>query len=445
MPEKTSIPFSYLLAACLVSGLMMNAAFFVQTLSTQLIPLFSLAPMIFAILRDQQVFRQFSYAFVFFAAWLIPTCLWYFNIFSPWVAMLITFGNIMILVLVVCLPLLLGIIRPVAILLAITLFWTALVALRAHMPTTAEWVVPNLTSTQWLNPLIVQFARLGDFSLVVTAVVAINALWTWLFLQQKRALAGILAATLVISCFGFDYIMRSKLETPVIATVIGVQVPANKGTSHLSGVPASDSEIKDAIMRTARAVLQHRETSTGSDVPVFVIWPENNIPLAWEPRLSAFASELEIFLVYHVKRTNGNNAPFGTAVIVNPNGEIALENNKRYAAPGEKITESLEFDHLRLGDLTVLSDICYDLHFPDIATRLKGADILFAPVDDDRFGELFPYLHAADTVYRAAENHVSIATASTNGPTFFVRKDGFVAVKPMSLWSHSSYTIQVHQ
>ncbi len=80
-----------------------------------------------------------------------------------------------------------------------------------------------------------------------------------------------------------------------------------------------------------------------------------------------------------------------------------------------------------------------------IGKRLHEADILFAPVDDDRFGDLFAYLHAADIVYRAAENNITIATASTNSPTFLVRRDGYVVTRPLPLWSHETYINEVYQ
>jgi len=90
----------------------------------------------------------------------------------------------------------------------------------------------------------------------------------------------------------------------------------------------------------------------------------------------------------------------------------------------------------------VVTDICYDLHYPDIRERIDGDDLLLAPVDDDRFGSFFPYLHAADTVFRAVENDINIITASTNGPTFYVNRHGVVERMPLPVYSEDVLVIE---
>ena len=54
------------------------------------------------------------------------------------------------------------------------LIWTLVFAGRAHLPFSSWWWMPKLTDTQWLNPAIVQAARLGDFAMVTFVVLVLN-------------------------------------------------------------------------------------------------------------------------------------------------------------------------------------------------------------------------------------------------------------------------------
>jgi apolipoprotein N-acyltransferase len=63
--------------------------------------------------------------------------------------------------------------------------------------------------------------------------------------------------------------------------------------------------------------------------------------------------------------------------------------------------------------LTITNAICYDLHYFDLALKLKNTDILLASVNDADFGRFMPYLHAKDIILRAIENRVNIGVSST--------------------------------
>lgn len=137
-------------------------------------------------------------------------------------------------------------------------------------------------------------------------------------------------------------------------------------------------------------------------------------------------------------------APF-IVVLVGPDGNVLLENRKLHRAPGEQITERGVNATLQIGSQRVITAICYEMHFPDIGTRLRGSDLALATVNDTRFGSLLPNLHAADTVYRAAENGITIATAATNGPSFVVRRDGLVVAQPLPVWAPKSNVQRINR
>ncbi|MEZ5715545.1 MAG: nitrilase-related carbon-nitrogen hydrolase [Paracoccaceae bacterium] len=408
--------------------------------------MFALAPFLVALLREQRPSQHILLAALFAAAWRVPGAFWYFWIFPAWLAALMITGNIALLVLVICLPGLAGLRRPIPRLIAIAVLWTALIGLRANMPATAAWVVPNLTHLQWLNPLTIQAARLGDFSLVAAVLIAVNGLWAVLW-QTGRRMALLAGAILVlVACIGFDADLRRRTaDRGPVATVIGVQAPVRL-PSHLApaGAPeTTEDEIQDLMRRTIAAIADSRAGAANPALPLFVVWPENDIPGTMEAPAQALARDQAIYLTYHIRRPHRGALPFAAAVLVGPDGTVLLENNKRHPAPGERITGNETYDHAQVGALTVLTDICYDLHFPDIGDRLQGADLLLAPVDDDRFRMPFPMLHAAEATYRAVENNVAVATASTNGPSFMVQRNGLVSVLPLPLWALATYTVEV--
>ena len=82
------------------------------------------------------------------------------------------------------------------------------------------------------------------------------------------------------------------------------------------------------------------------------------------------------------------------------------------------------------------------MHYPDFKEKVKKSSLLFAPIDDDRFGKFMPYLHARDVIFRAVENRINILTASTNGPTFFVNKYGIIEKGPLKIYDENYLIIE---
>ena len=74
----------------------------------------------------------------------------------------------------------------------------------------------------------------------------------------------------------------------------------------------------------------------------------------------------------------------------------------------------------------VTAYVCYDMHYPDIVTRLRGADSAYATLDDATYGYLQKQFHAADISLHAAQAGVPVTVASTNGPTIAVDSRGVV-------------------
>jgi len=333
---------------------------------------------------------------------------------------------------------------PAAELAAVVVIWTVIFAGRAHLPFSSWWWMPKLTDTQWLNPLIVQAARLGDFTAVTFIVLALNAILAWLWLGGRRTSATALAVAVAVASLGFNALLQRTAENGShMATVIGLQAPF-LADPYVSG-DATSADIDQLIERSREELAALSAAGDSADVPVYVIWPENDVPDSEEERIRAFAAEAGIYLVYDIERDSLGPRPPDMAVLIGPDAAVLLENEKLHRAPGERITESEVYATSEIAGLRVITSICYEMHFHDIGTRLRGSDLALVPVNDTSFGSLLPYLHAADTVYRAAENGLTIATASTNGPSFVVRGDGLVQQHPLPVWAAQSYAQRIYR
>ena len=79
--------------------------------------------------------------------------------------------------------------------------------------------------------------------------------------------------------------------------------------------------------------------------------------------------------------------------------------------PGESPVFSTPHGRVGLG-------VCLDYHYTDVVRNLarNGARIIFMPTwDDYNHSRWFPGVHASDVPFRAVENRVAFATATTSG------------------------------
>lgn len=437
------LPTTYKMAVALGAGLAVTMGLFVPSLWAQLVALFAVAPFMVVLVGCRTFLTRAVVSWLFFAAWMIPGCYWYFLIFPLPMAVGLALANTALLWGVVEVARWLQLRSPGAELAAVVLIWTLVFAGRAHLPFSSWWWMPKLTDTQWLNPAIVQAARLGDFAMVTFVVLVLNAILAWLWLGGRGRIAAAVIVTVLAASLSFNTVLLRTAETGThVATVIGLQAPLLAGT-YASG-DATPADIDRLITRSREELATLRAQGDGG-VPTFVIWPENDVPDADEARIRAFAAEAGIYLVYDIERDSLGPRPPDIAVLAGPDGGVLLENRKLHRAPGEEITESEVYATVAIGGLKVLTSICYEMHFHDIGRRLTGSDLALVPVNNTSFGSLLPYFHAADTVYRAVENGITIATASTNGPSFVARRDGLVLQPPLPIWAAQSYTQRIYR
>ena len=189
--------------------------------------------------------------------------------------------------------------------------------------------------------------------------------------------------------------------------------------------PATDDDVSDLIAATSRA-LDARATGSGEPGEVVtVVWSENSTPASSEARVAAYAAERRVRLVYHTKRGQGEEA-HKYSVIIGPDGKRILTNSKAHIAPDEQGTGEMSRQQVKDSGRVVTSYVCYDMHYPDIVGRLRGADAAYASLDDATYGYLQKQLHTADIALHAAQAGVPVVVASTSGPTFAVDARGVV-------------------
>ncbi len=418
-----------------LSGALLNISFFIHNIYAQIFALFIIAPAFFAISRLKGI-KRYVGGLIFFGSWIIPTCYWYFLIF-PWWAALLRLTIFTLMANVFFIPL---IIRKRNIMLdfiIIIVSWVAIIAARIELPFTKDWWIPHIAYTQWLNPLIVQIAGFAGIYGIIFIVLLVNAVIAYLLIKKKYIPASVLAIVIIAACLSGNAFFQNTIEKgDKNIALLAVQSVPSKGY-YSENATIEDIENLKSLTSGALKDVKREENNI-----IIAIWPENMVKISEDENISRFVRENNIYLVYNRAVPNDDALPFNTAVLLNSSGEVVLTNYKKHIAPGEKITSSSKFSSILVHDIKVITDICYDLHYPDIRERIDGDDLLLAPVDDDRFGRFFPYLHAADTVFRAVENDINIVTASTNGPTFYVNRYGVVERMPLLVYSEDVLVIE---
>jgi len=410
----------------LISGLLLNIPFFIREIWGEFLAFFLIAPVFISLNKIPNNKKYFA-GLLFFGAWIIPTSLWYFNFMEWWEACLkLTYFSLMGLIFVA--PNILkkkNIILELGIIISV---WVLITFLRINLPFTENWWIPQLAYTQWQNFTILQLASFtGIFGIIFTILLS-NALLAYAWMKEKKYLVMVCIVSLVmIFSFGNYHIEKISNSHNQPFILIGIQSSPENGFY----ANANKNDVKTLQKLTQNALLEVEN----KEKKIFVLWPENMIQEDQTSELQNFAKENNIYLIFNrEEQTEGN--PFNTVVMVGANGKEVLKNYKTHVAPSEKIQIKKEVHNsIEIEAVKITSDICYDLHYSDISKRIQDNDLLFSPVDDDRFGSFMPYLHARDAIFRAIENRINIFTASTNGPTMFIDKYGVIKKGPLEMYN----------
>ncbi len=410
--EPAARPTRHLLVIAIGAGALLALTAYTPHWALQLPVILAAAAMLWLVCEVTPR-QSYGVGTAFALAWLVPTTAWYYAFMTPLVAFASSVGWALLLgnlFRVAGLHRRFGRVGAVA---AFVAAWLTLTGVRLHAPVVEDWWLPHLGYSAWHNTGLVWAARFGGEVLFEGLLLACGAgiVASWYRWRRRGALAAVAVATgLVVA---LNVVVWNLPATPV-QPVIALQAMTRGGVD----VPASDADVDDLMDRTLQAV--------GAESPMTVVWPENSIPEAALPRLAEFAKAQGITLAFHTTETDGDEV-LKKVVVVDSSGQVVLTNYKQHLAPDEEVgVPRSSSTQVQLNDQVVTAFVCYDMHYPDVVARMRGADVTYVPLNDAAYGYLQKRFHTADITLRAAQSGSTVVVASTNGPTAIVNSNGVV-------------------
>ena len=314
----------------------------------------------------------------------------------------------------------------------------AVEALRASGELGFPWFQPGYTQQGYLP--LVQLASLGSVTLVTLWVLILNAL-LWRAWATRRTIFAVAALALLAApwAWGSAVLARAPRRAgPEVALIQGNVAGEIKWSGKHQG------QILGTFLRLS-AEAAHRRPR-----PAIAIWPETATgsylakQLDQRLQVASFAAResLPVFAGYADYSFDSTGHPLyrNAAGLFQPDGRLDGPYAKRHLVPfGERMPFESLFPALgtielgqaewtpgrevRLfpsaaGAFTCL--ICFEAIFPDLAREdvRRGARWLVNVTNDEWFGNgAALQQHAAMAVFRAVENHVSLARCANTGLT----------------------------
>lgn len=417
-----------------LSGLFLNISFFFTNILAEILAFFVIAPAFYALTKLEYKKRYLG-GLLFFGAWMLPTSYWYFNFMPIWLAVLaLSFFTLIAHVFHIS-----NLIKKKSIFLdfaIIIVSWLFLTFLRINLPIIKDWWIPDIAYTQWQNIFVLQIANFLGIYGIIFLILITNATLAFLWIKKKK-IVSIIFIIFVSFIFLFGNFVINNFAKTKGQSITFIAIQASPENGYQASTNINDIQKLKKITQSALEKIQNKSLKN-----IFVLWPENMIAENNTADLINFSKENNIFLVYsREEKTDGD--PLNSVMMINDNGKEILKNYKIHKAPGEKISISKDGNKsIEINGIKITSAICYDLHYSDLQSRIKGNNLLFVPIDDDRFGKFMPYLHARDIIFRAIENRINILTASTNGPTFFVNKYGIIEKGPLKIYDEGYLIVE---
>ena len=355
-------------------------------------------------------------------------------------------------------------------LLALPIVWTAAEFVKYIAPIVKDWWFVWFANSQWRFPPALQVLTLGGLPSLSFILMLSNVALAALILKYWRekkfdAGAGIaLGVVALVIAWGAWTIPAAPSNTFVMAatTDLANQDPEikkhSKVYSTIEGPYADTPEMSQAIF-DANAKLT-REIA--NQKPAFIVWGENEFADAddkqFTGQLGTLSKELGAYIVADTywKASTGLH---DTALMTGPDGSEVGRRAKINMTSGELdygfVAGPLDFPVYDSPYGKVGIAVCWDRHTLWVTRELakRGAQIVLMPVDDDfNRNEWFPPFHAADGVFRAVENRVTMGLGTTNGLSILVdpygrilaegeiNKRGVIVAKTFAVSEQTLYT-----
>ena len=332
-------------------------------------------------------------------------------------------------------------------LLALPVLWSAVEFVRYITPVIEDWWIVWLANSQWRIPAALQILSVtslpGLSFLLMLANVALTALVWRAWRERKIDWSSIFALGFVaaILAWGALTIPPPPSHTFGVAATddLAFQAPditkVGKTYPELRGPYSITPEMSQALFN-ADAALTRQVAGQGM---AFVVWPENKLSDVDDPlirgQLGTLAQQMGAYIVadvvWHVP-----TGMYNTALLIGPNGKEVGRRAKINVTDNEKargfVAGPLQFPVYDTPYGKVGIAVCWDRHRLWITRELAraGAQIVLMPVDDDfNHNPWFPPYHAADGVFRAVENRVTVGLGSTNGLSLIVDPYGRIVAQ----------------
>jgi apolipoprotein N-acyltransferase len=397
----------------LASGLAVSLLSFVPNIFIQSTVLVIFVPFFLSVLKIPKK-QAYTAGLIFFSAWILPTTYWYYDFMPWWLAVLASVGYV---TLIANLFHLLNIKKRTLALTLLCIVWAIFTYVRLRLPVMEDWWLPHLGYAAWSNPAVLWFGKLWGEASIELLILLSNAATTLLIWKRRYLLGSTLGGVLTVGFLLAGLVVTQQSPAAPVAFIALQQ-------SVLGGIDtaATDKDVTVLMQKTKDALVGIDRTA----LPVVAVWPENKIPPAEQGRIGEFAKQNNIALAYHTIETAQDNKTYKKVNVVNAHGDIVLTNYKLHIAPGEIATGKYSKAINDLYGIPFSAYVCYDLHYPDAAARMKGASLVAVPLNDAAFGRLQKTFHAADIALRAAQASTNITVSSTTGPTMYVTKEGVV-------------------
>lgn len=335
-------------------------------------------------------------------------------------------------------------------LLALPLVWSAVEFVNFIAPYVRDWWFVSPSATQWRFPPALQILSVTGFPGLTLMVLVANLSLAALLIRALRLTprtgleiaprAAIAALAVIGTLLLAGAALMPRTGTPVtIAAVTDMtlqraDMPLAGDLGQIAADPALSRKVLDENIRLTETL------PAGMDL---IVWPENKFAYDDNKETRAALSALAKAQSAYLSANLLHHRPAGkenTNTLFAPSGEQALQRAKINLFPAEiaagyaRGPES--FAHIETPFGRLSGAICWDTHRLWILRALarKGADVIALPMDNDFDADpIFPYHHAADVVFRAVENRLTIGVGSVNGISLVVSPAGkIVAESPVN-------------
>ncbi len=325
--------------------------------------------------------------------------------------------------------------------------WVALEYIRGHLLSGLNWV--SLAHSQYKNLIFLQSADITGAAGLSFLIVMVNLFLKEIFLDTKGKInfdrpernlsVGIVGVVLILTfAHGVYHLQKHNGTAKIKIAVIQPNIPLS---------------IHWDLSRRAEIVDKHINLTSQalSDGPGLIVWSEtafpglvDDAPQLFE-KIKHFAGQIQIPILMGVITTDGLRY-FNSAVLISKDGTVTKQYDKLHLVPfGEYIPFRKTFPLLEkivpIDDFTAGSEytlfsiqkyhvaalICFEDTIPELARHFtrRGADLLINITNDAWFGDTkAPFLHLANSVFRAVENRRALVRSANTGVSAFVDTHG---------------------